>query len=95
MRNTNTIYEKVLKWINQLPAEQEFLLSEAQKATGIKRQTLQSTIPTLCKNGLMKRREINARTIFYCKGSEWNLDKAIEANHQRLSEKWLKYKRKK
>jgi hypothetical protein len=91
MRNTNTIYEKVLKWINTLPAEQEFLLAEAQQATGVKRQSLQSTIPPLCKYDIMKRRVVNGRTIFYCKGSEWSLDKAIEANYQRLSEKWYGY----
>jgi hypothetical protein len=91
MRNKNAIYKKVLKWINDLPTEQEFLLAEAQQATGVKRQSLQSTIPPLCKNDIMKRREVNVRTIFYSKGSEWNLEKAIEANHQRLSEKWYGY----
>jgi hypothetical protein len=88
MKSENTTkYEIILKWVDQLPDDKEFLFSEAKQAKAFSMPTLQSTLPPLCKNGLMKRRIVNCKTIFYSKGKCWSFEKAMRANHKRLQVK--------
>jgi len=93
MKNTNTKYGKLMSWITQLPPESEFFVKDAQKANGVSDSSLWLILPTLCKAGLLIRtRKLGSSSYCYKKTPEWMLEKAIEANYQRLKTKWLRFK---
>jgi len=97
MNNPNRKCERFLLWVDQLPSDSEFTFIQAKQATGAPIGSLQSILPSLCKNGLMCRRENgvvcrreNNRSFLYRKGPSWSLEKAVKANHERLQ---IKYKK--
>jgi hypothetical protein len=97
MNNPNRKFERFLLWVDQLPSDCEFTFLQAKQATSTPIGSLQSILPTLCKNGLMSRRENgkmrsqeNSRSLLYSKAPDWSLEKAVKANHERLR---IKYKK--
>jgi len=99
MKNKNTKYQSLLTWVDSLPANKEFTFLEAKKALAqtekqvlISQRSCSSVIAPLVIRGLVNCREVNPKRKFFTKAPAWTLEKALEANYQRLCQKWQKYK---
>jgi hypothetical protein len=90
--NKKPKYVTFIGWIDSLPFDEEFSFSKAGKAIDISKQSMSMIVLPFCNQGLLSQRKVNASTKFYQKTEIWSKRKAIEANHQRLRKKWLKYK---
>jgi hypothetical protein len=95
MKTRNTKYTGLLTWINT--TIEEFTVRKAKTENCMARSSCENILFLLHKVGLLQRKICDNRfgTRLYYKTLDWNLDKALEANSNRLKAKWQRQKSRK